>query len=135
MKSYTTVTASGLMAAFLVFAGGCVSWGERLGEDYAAIETVSSPYTHLVNVSLYREDAGVVIHGELHNRRGGRAAIPGHIDIDVVQPDGTRQTTHNVGYQRTSARSRTAHFTYRLDPAPQQGSRVRVVHHPVPDHA
>ncbi|HEY9199637.1 MAG TPA: hypothetical protein VIR60_09735 [Gammaproteobacteria bacterium] len=135
MKSYSTVSASGLVMVSILFAGGCATQGERVGDDFASVETVSSSYAHLVNVSLYREDAGVVMHGELKSRRGGRAVIQGHIDIEIILPDGTRQTTHNVTYQRMSVRSRTAHFTYRLAPVLQKGSLVRVVHHAEPDHA
>lgn len=135
MKSYSAVAASGLMMVSILFAGGCASWGERVGDDFASVETVSSSYAHLVNVSLYREDAGVVMHGELKSRRGGRAAIPGHIDIEIILPDGARLTTHSVSYQRMSIRSRTAHFTYRLAKALQKGSLVRVMHHAEPDHA
>lgn len=135
MKQHPRIFVLGLLSTCIVIVAGCAAPGGGLVRDESvAIEAVSSRDAHVVNVRLYRDDAGMLMRGELRNRSGGRAAIQGHVDIEVIRPDGTHLSIHNVSYRRWSARSRAAHFTYRLKPVPQNGSIVRVVHHSAATH-
>lgn len=135
MNGRSRILGTALAAACLAVTVGCTAAGPRpVVDETTAVETVSSRYAEVVSVRLYREGRSLVIRGYLRKRSGGRAAIRGHLDIEVVRPDGTHLMTHDVPYRRVNFRSRMAHFNHRLTPAPPAGSRVRVVHHSTPAH-
>ena len=135
MNGRSEMLGTALAAVCLAVTVGCTAAGPRpVVDETTAVETVSSRYAEVASVRLYREDRSLVIRGHLRKRSGGRTAIRGHLDIEVVRPDGMNQMTHDVPYRRVGVRARIAHFSHRLTPAPPAGSRVRVVHHSTPAH-
>lgn len=136
MKSMFRLFALSVSTLLLIGAIGCATPGAgptQIGD--VTVSSESSRYAEIMHVRLYRVDDGLTVQGELRRRGGGRAAIPGHIDLEILRPDGSQLHIDDVSYRRMRARSNSAVFTRHIPEAPAPGSRVRVLHHYGQDHS
>jgi hypothetical protein len=60
--------------------------------------------------------------------RPGGVPCPGHIDLEVIDPDGDVLEKCIIDYDRPSPESRYANFHAVLKTTPPLGSTIRVVH-------
>lgn len=111
-----------------LFITGCATTGKDLVRDNTVqIEKVSSRWATVRSVNVVQEDGEVRMRGEVVRRPVGRGPIPGHIDLEVIGPDGITLEERMIDYHRGSVKSRYAKFHTVLKAAPP-GSTIRVMH-------
>lgn len=91
---------------------------ERNGSDVAAPS----------NVYLHRTADGMNLHGELKRKSTGRGPIPGHLHVELIDPQGKLLKGADVDYRRHNKQSDHAHFSIPLPVSLQTGSTVRITH-------
>lgn len=119
----------GIVLAMSITNMGCATTGKDLVRDGVVdIERESSRYTMVTLVSAMQEGHDLLVRGEVRRRHGGRSPIPGHIDVQIIGPDGDVLADTSIGYHRRSAKWRSASFYTRLETVPPPGSTIRVLH-------
>lgn len=99
------------------------------------IEEVASQRAVVSKVNVIEEEAGIKIVGEIRRKQQPlRRSIPGHIDIEIVSPDGSRLIQNNIQYHRGSIKAVKARFSAQFSAVPIQGSIIRVTHHNKQQH-
>ena len=97
-------------------------------EGTVNLEYSSSRNLHFSLVGIYRNEVGVLITGELHKRSHGRGSIPGHIDIEIISPDGAILAIKSTNYKRGSIKSRRSQFAVEILIDLPINSTVRIMH-------
>lgn len=112
-----------------LFITGCAATGKDLVRDNTVqIEKVSSRWATVRSVNVVQEDGEVRLRGEVVRWPVGRGPIPGHIDLEVIGPDGEIVEEAVVKYHRRSVKSRHATFYTPLKTVPPPESIIRVTH-------
>ncbi len=112
-----------------ILVAGCAMTGRDLVRDNTVqIEKVSSGWATVRFVSVIQEDDEIELRGEVTRRLVGRGPIPGHIDFEVIGPDGIALEKAVIDYHRRSVKSRYSKFHTTLSAAPPVGSTIRVTH-------
>lgn len=113
---------------------GCATTAENLvHENKVNIETVQSEYGHVSGISVWASDAGTEIVGEVHGRSHQRGYIRGHVDIEVIKPDGTILLTEKYMYHNRGGKSRVTPFSVMIPIVVPDGSTIRLTHHATTD--
>jgi len=124
-----------LSLALNTAALGCTSLAPDLvSQGAVTVEHDPSRYSpHWSRVSVRRTESGTAISGEVHKRSFRRGKLSGHVDIEVVSPDGTIliKMTTPYGYSSSTGQIQRADFSAVLPVQVREGSTVRLIHHPV----
>ncbi|MEW5756460.1 MAG: hypothetical protein AB1810_09150 [Pseudomonadota bacterium] len=113
----------------IALLAGCASAGKDLVRDGTIeVEKVSSRQATITLVQVIQEGEEVLIRGQVQRRPIGRGPIPGHIDVELIEPGGGVLEKIHVGYHRRSAKSRYAEFHGTLKTTPPAGSTLKVIH-------
>lgn len=108
---------------------GCASAGKNLVRDgVVEVEKVSSRQATMRFVQVVREDSEVVVRGQIQRWPVGRGPIPGHIDLQLIGPDGGSLERARIDDHRRSVKSRYAEFHVMLKTMPSAGSTPKVIH-------
>jgi len=108
---------------------GCVTTGSNLVHNGTVkIEKVSSAWGTIGFVNVIQEGEEVRLRGQVRRRPSGRGPIPGHIDLEVIGPEGNVLEKLVIDYDRPSPKSRYANFHAVLTATPPPGSTIRVTH-------
>ncbi|MBZ0070138.1 MAG: hypothetical protein K8I04_00185 [Gammaproteobacteria bacterium] len=122
-----------LIAAVLV--NGCATQGRDLVHDRTVtVESGPSPLATVRRVTVEQRGPDMEIRGEFSRRWPGRGPIPGHIDVSLIDRDGTALWEASLDYRRRSIKSRITVFHVKLEVEPPPGSTLRVLHHNAPIH-
>ena len=114
--------------AIFVLLSGCASTGKDLVRDNTVkLEKIASQRAAWRLVRVVQDGDNIELRGEVTRRPVGRGPIPGHIDLEVIGPDGITREKAVIDYHRRSVKSRYAKFHTRLGAVPP-GSTVRVTH-------
>lgn len=123
-----TLATMAILTAFAL-AAGCVTPGRDLVRDNTVkIEKVSSKSANVQFLRVVQEGDRVALWGEVRHRPIGWGRIPGHIDLEVIGPDGGVLDRMTLGYHRRSVKSRYAEFHGELKTMPPAGSTLKVAH-------
>ncbi len=141
MKRVLVAVAMGILLA------GCASTRTDLVKSgYLSLQpTLTAALSH--SPDIYERDGGLVVDGRLDSSEVTKG---GHVDIQVIGPDGEVVYDAAVNYRQPSSRTPTgprgsqreprsqgdSHATYsvRFPGLPPEGSVVRVKHDPQPHH-
>jgi len=104
----------------------CASMGNKI--DYQ-VETVPSKSAYISHVIVRETESGINISGEIRRQFPIRRSIPGHVDVEISELDGTLLTKNNIHYHRMSRKAVKARFSTQLQFLPAKGSSIRVLHH------
>lgn len=122
-----------LAAAATLGLAGCAVGPVNLARDGGVtVETVSSPAALMWYAEPQAGAGKAWVAGEVIRRREWPADRPGHVDLEVLGPDGRPLTRAEVPLQpvRTAGGdTRRLAFTVPLNRRPPPGSTVRVMHH------
>jgi hypothetical protein len=99
-----------------------------VGEDKVTVETVPSIYGHLSRVSVVSSETGIKVAGEVHGSSHQRGYIRGHVDVEVIFPDGTIQDKETFKYHYRGGKSRATPFSVEIPIVIPEGSTIRVTH-------
>ena len=112
-----------------VLLAGCTGGGKNLVRDgVVEIETVPSRQAAITSLRVAQNGPNMMLRGRVQRRPIGWGRIPGHIDVELVGPDGSVLEKTRAGYRQRSIKSRYAEFHGRLDTTPPAGSTIRVIH-------
>jgi len=115
---------------------GCTTTGKDLvRDDIVNIEQVSSTYATVTRTSVVQEGPDVVISGEVQRRASVWNLLSGHVNVEIVGPDGqvlkktsVRYYPSSFDYHRLRLTSGYATFSTRIKTTPPVGSSIRVTH-------
>jgi hypothetical protein len=118
-----------------IFVAGCLADSVDLVENQTlSLERVPTKNLYISWVRVYRQEDVTEVFGEIrrrHRSKGGHGGH-GHIDVAVVDPDGTvLEEVSTLYYPRDLPKKSApvAYFTVRLAQPPPPGSTVRLTHH------
>lgn len=100
-----------------------------VSEDKVTVETVPSIYGHVSRVSVVSSETGIRVAGEVHGSSHQRGYIRGHIDVEVIFPDGTTPEKETFKYHYRGGKSRATPFSVEIPIVLPEGSTIRVLHH------
>jgi len=84
----------------------------------------------VTNINVRQTGSELSISGAIKKRHStGRGIIPGHIDIEVVDPNGDTYNKTNLPYHRKNTKSKKSYFHFKLDVVLASNTTVRVIHH------
>lgn len=117
-----------------ISTSGCTTLGPALAQDAAVkIKILEASNTIVVSsVNAYEQNDKLVVSGSMNRTFGYRGKIRGHVDIDVIGPDGktmTNQTTAHPFPGNSHANARSSRFFAYLDSVPPAGSVIQVTAH------
>ena len=106
----------------------CAAGVDLVRDGTVNLERVPSTQVKISDVHVLREDGVMAVYGKITPfRRAG--FIPGHIHMEVIDPNGKLLRELSADYKRGDTKSRSAHFYVQLPMEPPVGSTVRVIHH------
>ena len=126
-RSSITLPTIALLTTFGLIAGCATKGKDLVGSKTVKIEKVSSVWGTLGFVTVIQDGDAVTLRGEV-KRPSGRGPIPGHIDLEVIAPQGDLLEKCMIDYDRPSPKSRNANFNAVLRVTPPPGSTIRVEH-------
>lgn len=130
------ILSATIVSLWLLSATGCAMPVRDLIRDRTVtVETVASHWAIVTSVSVGQWATGVECAGILRRRSFTRGLIPGHVDVNLIAPDGVIVRTISVPLQKRRATSGMVYFRATLDIQPPPGSTVRVTHHVSADHS
>ncbi|MFH1217285.1 MAG: hypothetical protein V1706_12355 [Pseudomonadota bacterium] len=117
-----------------IFTSGCTTLGSNLTQnDAVKIKIFEASNTIVVSsVNVYEQNEKLVVFGSMNRTFGYRGKIRGHVDIDVIGPDGTTLTTQTTAHPfpgNSHANARYSRFFAYLDSVPPAGSVIQVAAH------
>jgi len=116
--------------ATIIILQGCAAMSPDLvSEGKVNVETVPSRQGHVSKVSVLASETGVRVTGQVHGLFHERGYIYGHVDIEVISPDGTMQWIEEFRYRNRGGKSRTTPFSLDIPVVVADGSTIRVIHH------
>ncbi len=95
------------------------------GVNFERIDSNAASISHLY---LHRTPEGMDLHGELKRKLAGRGAIPGHLHVTLIDPQGQMLKEADIDYKRHNAQSNHAHFSIPLPMTLETGSSIRITH-------
>lgn len=133
-----TIKQQALAIFFVLFIfpslHGCATNAENLVQEKKVnVETVQSEYGHISRISVWASEAGTEIAGEVHGSTHRRGYILGHIDVEVIKPDGTILITDKYEYHNRGGKSRVTPFSVMIPMVVPYGSTIRLTHHAATD--
>ena len=121
---------------FTALLAGCSVGNSLVKEGNVAIELVPSSSVKITRAYLVSTDKTLEVHGELMRRLSqSRLRIPGHLHIELVDPDDVVLKVADVDFIHKNVNSRVARFHLPIPVDLPAGSTVRVIHHDARSHS
>lgn len=110
---------------------GCATNQEKyfLSSNNITVERVDSNKARVQMVNVTEANEGIEISGMIRQRSITHAAIPGHMDIELIGDRGQAISKSKTKYIRKNHKAKTARFKLKLDDVPKENYIVRVTHH------
>ncbi len=119
--------------AAVLLLGGCAATPYDTAGNAVTIERVSTPDAKpwRVEVNKARNGNGITVSGELEPRWYLKAPPKGHIDVEVIAPDGKTLLRRSAIYhlKHLSRKLNSYTFSVALSAAPPKNSIIRVTPH------
>ena len=93
------------------------------------VETIPSKAGQVERVSILASDMDIRIAGEVHGSFHQRGYIYGHLDVEVISPNGDMLWKETFSYRNRGGKSRTTPFSVEVPVVIPDGSTIRVIHH------
>ncbi|WP_295407788.1 hypothetical protein [uncultured Thiocystis sp.] len=93
-----------------------------------SVERIASDRFEIALVQARPDDGAISVRGTVTPRIPHRGAIPGHIHITLIGPDGTRLAETDASPMRHNRQAQSAYFNARLRIDPPAGSTLRIAH-------
>jgi hypothetical protein len=130
MHRYINTRATIAFLITLEILAGCAMQGRDLiGSGTVRLEKVSSALGTIGPITVIQQGEKVTLMGEVKRRPDGRGFIPGHIDLEVISPEGHVLERCMIDYY-PGPKSTYANFRAVLKATPPPGSTIRVIHNP-----
>ena len=117
----------------IAMGSGCGYGGRDLVRDgTVSVESVPSRYAHFGRVGVHQMNSQVVVSGELHKYSNGRGVTRGHVDGEVIGPDGVIIGRYQTNIRPAHSKSRRIPFSFKFSGKLPASSTIRLVHHDAP---
>lgn len=118
-----------LILATIVTLHGCAAKSLDLADEGRVnVETIPSKAGHVGRVSVVASDMGIRITGEVHGSFHQRSNIYGHLDVEVISPNGDMLWKETFSYRNRGGQSRTSPFSVEIPVVIPDGSTIRIIH-------
>ena len=118
-----------LVLATIFALQGCAAKSLDLADEGRVnVETVPSSRGYVSRVYILASDMGIRIAGKVHGASDHRGNIFGHLDAEVISPNGDLLWQEEFSYRNHGGKSRTATFSVEVPVVIPDGSTVRVIH-------
>lgn len=122
-------------AAVALCAATACSTTELAKEEHRIhIERIDSEGATINRAYLSRDDAALILRGEIKRRPTDRGRIPGHLHITLIDLTGTPFKEADIGYMRSNTNSSFASFTAKLPVELAPGSTIIIKHYTSDTH-
>lgn len=134
MKKHTlNLTAISIIASLTILPAFAAQQNTDLVKNKTVIiEQNESKYAKVTDIKIIQNDTGSTITGKVallsKNNPARHRAIPGHVDISIVDNNGNTNKLASVHYNKISIKSRYAKFSYKLANTPKSGSKLVIAH-------
>ena len=130
-RKFAALTAIALATSLSACA---VSWRNFAEDGTVKVETEGTERVRVARVDVRRESDQTVVRGETEYPIWEHfGAFRGHVDIDMIGPDGTKTSRHGVALKKKLIRGRQTwprtYFAGYFQYEPARGTVVRVVYH------
>lgn len=126
------MTAPIIVAAAVSLLVGCSSKRVDLADADVTLEIESPRTARITSVQVLQHEQGATVHGRIHRPTPPHYAVYGHVDIEVIEPDGrvTRRWdvplhSHAIPRQGTDG----LHFEQRIPTTLPAGTVIRLRQH------
>ena len=116
-----------------LFVSACATMDYAKEADIS-IERVDSSTVNISHAYITKTKDGLLLRGEVKRKLHSHGTIPGHIHIELVNPDGDVVKTAEVEHSRKASSDHLADFQILLPENMGAGSVVRIVHHDASSH-
>ncbi len=119
----------------IILLSGCSTYTEFVGDKKLVVEKVGSTYARITHASLYTVESNqILLRGKLKRRSFQRGAIPGHLDVQLMNLDGKIFKEGEFRYSQKGSISRVSLFSIPIQIDPALISTVRIAHHVFGSH-
>ena len=130
MKSFSKIFTGFAVLIALLITGCATNSGKAFVRDNnITIERVNSERAFIKRVDIINTSMGVLIYGVVMRNERLSTDISGHVDIEIIAPDGQLLLKSCVNHKRIIYKTRKAKFELKTSIVPGSGSIVRVSHH------
>jgi len=127
------------LSAFIIIASlfSLSAYAEEKNIDLIKNKTVlveenASKVAKVTELKIIQKDGGTNVSGKVvllsKNKPKRHRAIPGHVDISIVDEKGEIKKIASVEYKKISVKSNYANFKYRSEKIPKPGTKVIIAH-------
>ncbi len=122
-----------ISGALMCSLGACAAPGTTLlSQNRIGLERIDSSTARIGYVFATENNTALRLRGSVRRSPPLRGPIPGHIDFNVISPDGASVEQKLVDYRRRSLHSREAHFSTVVTTDLPPGTILRLRHHAGP---
>lgn len=123
----------GITIATASLLAGCATSSVTKHEK-VSIERVDSSSVKITHAYLARTGEGLKLRGEVKRIIHGHGSIPGHIHIELLDPQGQVLKTADIDHNRKASSAHISDFSTLLPMELAAGSVVRIIHHDMKSH-
>lgn len=127
----TSIAVSSMIG--MISMVGC-SLNTSLTNEDITVERINSSSAKITRAYLQSMETILLLRGELTRYIPARGSIPGHLHIELIDPNDTAFKETEIGYRRKNRKSRYAKFYLPIPGDLRTISRVRVIHHDARSH-
>ncbi|WP_303908406.1 hypothetical protein [Thiohalomonas denitrificans] len=122
-----------VLGALMCSLGACAAPGiTLLSQNRIGLERIGSSTARIGYVFATENNTGIRLRGSVRRSPPLRGPIPGHIDLNVISPDGAPVEQKVVDYRIRNLHSREAHFSTVITTYLPPGTILRLRHHAGP---
>ena len=122
-----------MMLLVLAMIAGCAT-NQMSQKTEITIEKVDSSSVKITHAFLKETGDGLVLSGEVKRKHHSHSAIPGHLHLELIQPNGDVVNKAEIHHTRKANSDHIAVFKIILPTDLAEGTVVRVVHHDAKSH-
>lgn len=127
LMTFVVIASFSILPAY---AGNAVT--DLLKNNTVTVEQNASKSAKVTDVKVLQKDSGATISGKVElvsdSSLSRHRALPGHVDISIVDTEGNIKKLASVQYKKISIKSRSAKFSYDLTSVPKSGSKLVITH-------
>lgn len=131
LKPLTVAMFAVLSFALWVLPGCTLGAKDLIHEGSVRLETVPSRHAKFARIHVYQSGPDMTLYGALYKRY--QVSVPrrlsGHVDVQVLDPDGALLQQVPARIHRKDKRWRRAWFRLRISETLPEGSTLRLRHH------
>ena len=132
MKKHRIIYVSVLIVFNLILLSGCSTGRNLIRDNTVTVERIDTNITYIKSVSVQQFDKEISIKGTVQRQHSGRGTVRGHVDLELITPNGRLIYQDEVPYYRKNLKKGEANFQITLPEEPQAGSVLRLSLHNVP---